>query len=48
MKYSNTSLELKLSDFVESPAVREHVKLLLNSALGKFNQKDTKIASKFV
>ncbi len=48
MKYANTPLQLAVGDFKENAAVREHVKLLLNSALGKFNQKDTQIASKFV
>ncbi len=48
MEFTNTPLELASSDFQENKQVREHVKLLLNSALGKFNQKDPEISSKFV
>lgn len=48
MKFKNSPLELKLSDFVENCEHREHLKLLLNSALGKFNQKEKQINSRFI
>ncbi len=48
MKYENTALEMKESDFCENQDQREHLKLLLNSALGKFNQKEKKINSRFI
>ena len=48
MGYAGTSLELKIKDFEDSPNVRKHIKLLLNSALGKFNQKQQHISNTFV
>ncbi len=48
MAFKNARLELKEKDFEENTEAREHIKLLLNSALGKFNQKERKLTTKFV
>ncbi len=48
MAFENTHLHLKENDFQENSDAREHIKLLLNSALGKFNQKERKLVTKFV
>ncbi len=48
MHYEDSQLELKESDFFENPELRQHIKLLLNSALGKFNQKEKRIRSCFI
>ncbi len=41
-------MKLTESDFEENQELRNHIKILLNSALGKFNQKSHHIANKFV
>ncbi len=48
MEFSNSPLQLEENSFKQNLEAREHIKLLLNSALGKFNQKNTNIASKLV
>ncbi len=48
MEFTNTNLELEVEDFNDNEGVRQHIKLLLNSALGKFNQKNHNIKCKFV
>lgn len=48
MEFTNTPLELDKESFKENFEAREHIKLLLNSALGKFNQKTSNINSKLV
>ncbi len=47
MGFKNTTLELRRKDFKEDEAMRQHIKLLLNSALGKLNQKKGGIKTKF-
>ncbi len=48
MKFTNTNLELRPNDIQENEVVRQHIKLLLNSALGKLNQKQHYIRNSFV
>ena len=47
MEFSG-NLELSLTDFSKNFDLQRHIKLLLNSALGKFNQKDIQIRSRFL
>ena len=48
MKFKNTRLELFRNDFKENLELRQHIKLLLNSALGKFNQQPNRVTTKFI
>ncbi len=42
------NLKLTKNDFKENQEIRDHIKILLNSALGKFNQKSHHISNKFI
>ncbi len=48
MEFEGTELQLKQEDFKEDVETCQHLKVLLNSALGKFNQKNSHIHSKFL
>ncbi len=48
MNFEDTVLQLEMKDFKEDEGTRQHLKLLLNSALGKFNQKNSQVYSKFL
>ena len=48
MQFSDSAIKLTPNDFEENEDLRQHIKLLLNSALGKFSQKNQYISSTFV
>ena len=48
MGFENSRLQLEKNDFKDEPDRREHIKLLLNSSLGKFNQTSQNVSTKFI